>query len=79
MLALLALALFPTLIGHTSNNYGVRYLSPLTVSFFTLCEPIIAGIGAVLILSELPSYRVLPAYALFLGATVLHLVKSKSR
>jgi drug/metabolite transporter (DMT)-like permease len=79
VLALLGLALFPTLIGHTSNNYGVRYLSPLTISFFTLAEPIIASLTAALILSEIPPYREFPSYALFLGATVLYLVKSRSR
>ena len=77
VLALLGLALLPTLIGHTSNNYGVRHLRTLTVSFFTLTEPIIASLTAALILSELPSTAEFPAYALFLGATVLYLVKSR--
>ena len=76
--ALLALALFPTLVGHTSNNFGVRHLSPLTVSFFTLTEPIIASFTAAIILSEVPSYREFPAYALFLGATALYLLKSRN-
>jgi drug/metabolite transporter (DMT)-like permease len=79
VLALLGLALFPTLIGHTSNNYGVRHLRPLTISFFTLTEPIIASISAALILTEIPPYREFPSYALFLGATVLYLVKSRGR
>jgi drug/metabolite transporter (DMT)-like permease len=79
VLALLGLALFPTLVGHTSNNYGVRYLSPLTISFFTLAEPIIASVTAALILTEIPPYREFPSYALFLGATVLYLVKSGGR
>jgi drug/metabolite transporter (DMT)-like permease len=79
VLARLGLALFPTLVGHTSNNYGVRYLSPLTISFFTLAEPIIASVTAALILTEIPPYREFPSYALFLGATVLYLVKSGGR
>lgn len=79
ILALLGLALFPTLIGHTSNNYGVRHLNPLTISFFTLTEPIIASFTAALILSEIPPYREFPSYALFLGATILYLVKSRGR
>ena len=79
VLALLGLALFPTLIGHTSNNYGVRHLNPLTVSFFTLTEPIIASITAALILTEIPPFREFPSYALFLGATVLYLLKSRGR
>lgn len=79
VLSLLALALLPTLIGHTSTNYGIRYLSPLTVSFFTLSEPITATITAALILAEVPSYREFPAYALFLGATLFYLIKSRAR
>jgi drug/metabolite transporter (DMT)-like permease len=77
VLALLGLALFPTLIGHTSNNYGVRFLSPLTVSFFTVTEPFIASLSAAVILSEIPPVVEFPSYALFLGATVLYLVKSR--
>jgi drug/metabolite transporter (DMT)-like permease len=79
LLALLGLALFPTLVGHTSNNYAVRHLSPLTVSFFSLSEPLIASLTAALILSEIPPYQEFPSYALFLGATVLYLVKNKKR
>jgi drug/metabolite transporter (DMT)-like permease len=79
VLALLGLALFPTLIGHTSNNYGVRYLSPLTISFFTLTEPIVASLTAALILAEIPPYREFPSYVLFLAATVLYLLKSRGR
>jgi drug/metabolite transporter (DMT)-like permease len=79
VLALLGLALLPTLVGHTSNNYGVRHLSSLTVSFFTLTEPMIASLSAALILSEIPPYREFPSYALFLGATVLYLVMSRKR
>ncbi|MBN1837705.1 MAG: DMT family transporter [Spirochaetales bacterium] len=79
VLALVGLALFPTLIGHTANNYGVRFLPPLTVSFFTLAEPVLATIAAALILDEIPGLRELPTYALFLAATVCYLVRSRGR
>jgi drug/metabolite transporter (DMT)-like permease len=79
LLALLGLALLPTLVGHSSNTYAVRHVSPLTVSFFTLAEPILASLTAALILSEIPPFGELPAYALFLGATVLYLVRSRGR
>ncbi len=74
LLALLGLALFPTLIGHTSANYGVRILSPLTVSFFTLLEPVFATAAAASLLGESPRVEVLPAYLLFVAATVLVLL-----
>jgi drug/metabolite transporter (DMT)-like permease len=77
LLALVALALFPTLVGHTSNNYGVRHLSPLTVSFFGLAEPILATVTAALILGEAPAAQQLPAYGLLLTATVFYLLFSR--
>ena len=77
MLALLGLAFIPTLIGHTAGNYGVRFFLPLTVSFFTLLEPIVATFAAAFILNEVPSIREFPAYLLFLSATVLYLLKAK--
>ena len=70
---LLALVIFPTLIGHTSNNYAVRYFSPLFVSFFTLAEPILSSINAYFILHENPNTMEYPAYILFISATILYL------
>jgi drug/metabolite transporter (DMT)-like permease len=76
-LALLGLALLPTLIGHSANNYAVRFLPPLTVSFFTLAEPVLATAAAALVLTELPAPAEVPTYALFLCATVFYLVRSR--
>ena len=77
--ALAGLVLFPTLIGHTSLNYGVRHLSPLTVSFFSLAEPILSTAAAALILGETLRPLDLPAYGLFLAATLLFLLCSARR
>jgi len=74
--ALAGLVLFPTLIGHTSLNFGVRHLSPLTVSFFSLAEPVLSTAAAALILGELLRPADLPAYGLLLAATVLYLLCS---
>ena len=79
ILALVGLALFPTLIGHTANNYGVRFLPPLTVSFFTLAEPVLATAAAALVIGEVPAARELPSYALLLAATVYYLVRARGR
>ncbi|GEM_PF-3483937 len=73
ILFLLALVVFPTLIGHTSNNYAVRHFSPLFVSFFTLAEPILSSINAYLILHESPRILEYPSYILFISATILYL------
>ena len=72
--ALAGLVLLPTLVGHTSMNYGVRHLPPVTVSFFSLAEPVIATSAAALLLGEPLRPRELPAYALFLAATLLYLL-----
>ncbi len=77
--ALAGLVLFPTLIGHTSLNFGVRHLSPLTVSFFSLAEPILSTAAAALILGEPLRPLDLPAYGLFLAATLLFLLCSARR
>lgn len=77
LLALVALALFPTLVGHTSNNYGVRHLSPLTVSFFGLAEPVLGTLTAALFLGETPMAREFPAFGLLLAATVFYLLCSR--
>ena len=77
LFALIALVLFPTLIGHTSSNYAVRYFSPLTVSFFVLLEPIFASIAAVFILAEFPDIYKFPAYVLFLSATLYYFLTSR--
>ncbi len=77
--ALAGLVLFPTLVGHTAMNFGVRHLRPLTVSFFSLAEPILSTAGAALILGEALRPRELPAYGLFLAATLLYLIASSRR
>jgi drug/metabolite transporter (DMT)-like permease len=54
-LAFLALALGPQLLGHTSFNYGLRYLSAAYVAVALLGEPIGSTLLALLILKEVPS------------------------
>jgi len=79
LLALAGLVLFPTLVGHTAVNFGVRHLAPLTVSFFSLAEPLVATTAAVLLLGEPLAVRDLPAYGLLLAATLLYLILSARR
>jgi drug/metabolite transporter (DMT)-like permease len=49
---LLALALVPQLIGHSTLNWALRHLSATYVSIITLSEPVGSGILAYLILGE---------------------------
>ena len=53
-LALAALALLPTLVGHASNTYAVRFFPPILVSFTTLLEPVLASLAALAVLGERP-------------------------
>jgi drug/metabolite transporter (DMT)-like permease len=69
-----AVVLFPTVIGHGSLAYGVRFFSPLVVSFFTLFEPVLATLFALLLLGEAPAPREIPAFAVFLVATAAFLL-----
>jgi drug/metabolite transporter (DMT)-like permease len=49
---MLALGLVPQLIGHSTLNWALRYLSATFVSIVTLAEPIGSGILATIVLDE---------------------------
>jgi drug/metabolite transporter (DMT)-like permease len=51
-LAALALALIPQLLGHTSYNWSLRYVSPTFVAVVTLGEPVGSAFLAWLIFAE---------------------------
>ena len=51
----LALAIGPTIIGHGSMNYAVKYISPTLLSTLILSEAAIAALAAFFIFSEVPS------------------------
>jgi len=53
-LFMLLLALVPQLLGHTSYNWALRYLSAAYVAVVTLGEPVGAIILAYFLLQELP-------------------------
>lgn len=45
-LALAALGLFPTLLGHGGLNYLLRYVGPARLGLFALVEPVVATLAA---------------------------------
>ena len=53
------LALFPQLIGHSTYNWALRYLSASIVAVTTLAEPLASAVLAYFILSETPSSGVI--------------------
>lgn len=51
----LALAVGPTILGHGSMNYAVKYISPTLLSTLILSEAVFAAIAAYFIFGEIPS------------------------
>ena len=52
-LGLLFLGIVPTIMGHNSIYYAVKYVSPTIVAAFPLGEPVIATILAFFIFHEI--------------------------
>jgi len=70
-LLFLILAVGPQLLGHTSFNYGLRYLSVAYVSVALLGEPIGSTILALLILKEIPApLEVIGGAVILVGITL---------
>jgi drug/metabolite transporter (DMT)-like permease len=55
----LLMAIVSQLIGHTSFNWAVKYVSPTLVSLTILFEPIGASLLGFFLFQEIPSYSVL--------------------
>lgn len=53
------LAAFPQLIGHSTYNWVLRYISATLVALITLVEPIASAVLAYFVLQETPSSGVL--------------------
>jgi drug/metabolite transporter (DMT)-like permease len=53
---LVALAVFPQLVGHTSLNYAIAYLPATLVSMITQLEPIGSAILALILFRESPQF-----------------------
>ncbi len=51
----IALAVGPTLLGHGSMNYAVKYISPTLLSTLVLSEAVFAAIAAYFLFGEIPS------------------------
>ncbi len=65
------LALFPQLIGHSTYNWALKYLSASFVAVTTLAEPVGSAVLAYFILSETPTRGVLIGGLLILSGIYL--------
>lgn len=71
--ALAGLALGPTILGHSSMNYALRYLPAFQVNVAILGEPVGAALWAALLLAERPGAGTWAGGALVLGGIFLTL------
>ena len=71
MLIGIALAAGPTIIGHGSMNYAVKYVSPTLLATLVLSEAIFAAIAAYFLFGEIPSTFSLGAMAVILAGVTL--------
>jgi len=76
-LGLLFLGLVPTILGHNSIYYAIRYVSPTIVATFPLGEPIIATIFAYFIFLEGITLNIfLGGFITFLGLILISRYKT---
>lgn len=74
---LLALALFPQVLGHSCLNWSVRWVSPTLVSLSILTEPIVASLLGYIAFREQPSQASLGAACLVLFGVFLAVLGSR--
>jgi drug/metabolite transporter (DMT)-like permease len=71
------MALFPQLIGHTSLNWAVRWISPTLVTLVILAEPVGSGILGLLIFQENPGPMVLFGAMILLSGVAIAALGSR--
>lgn len=67
----IALAIGPTIIGHGSMNYAVKYISPTLLSTLILSEAVFAAIAAYFVFGELPAVLSITAMAIIIAGVSL--------
>jgi len=80
LLIFLALAVICTLLGHSLFNWALRFISPTVISTSILGEPVIAGVLAVVMFSEIPTvYTVVGGLIILLSISLFVREASRSR
>ena len=67
----LLMAIFPQLIGHTSFNWSLRWVSPTFITLSILFEPILASLLGLIIFAEIPSLVVLLGGSIVLSGVAI--------
>lgn len=79
MVIFLALAVFPTALGHSVNNYLLTLVPAYIVSSAVLGEPIGASLLAAVILGEIPSLMTFVGFAVILFGISLVLIGTRAQ
>lgn len=61
------MALMSQIIGHTSLNWSMRWISPTVISLSLLFEPVIASLVGAIVFGEVPSINLLLGGCIILG------------
>jgi len=69
--AILGLALVPTLLGHSLYNYSLGSVKAVTANLFPLLEPVLSSVFAALLFGEIPTFIQLLGYLLILLAVII--------
>jgi len=69
--AILGLALVPTLLGHSLYNYSLGSVKAVTANLFPLLEPVLSSVFAVPLFGEIPTIIQLLGYLLILSAVII--------
>jgi drug/metabolite transporter (DMT)-like permease len=72
------MALISQVIGHTSFNWSVRWISPTLISLSLLFEPVVASVMGGIIFAEIPSLGLLLGGLIILLGITLFLLKATS-
>lgn len=71
LLAILGLAIVPTMLGHSLYNYSLSSVKVVSANLFPLLEPVIASLFAVPLFGEVPSLTQISGYSLILVAVAI--------
>ena len=78
-LLFLALAVIPTILGHTVFNWALRYVKAAVISVSILGEPVGATILAVLLLGESPGLAQLAGGIVIIAGLCLFITASRNQ
>ena len=73
----LLLAIFSTILGHSIFSWCLKFFSPAFVSASKLCEPVAAGLLAVILFGEIPVPLQLLGGGLILGGVIFYSIIEK--